>query len=439
MPKELKVIPNERVDLDDFVYGTSTFSVDSLKDHVHRLLSGDYRGGFVFEGFRVEITSLINRTFIVHNGVAVDRDGFLLTMEDDPFNKNTDFNSTEVTLPGLVVNQHVMIEFEMLDADPDDRTVWDPTFANPGIIDSDNDVVPAPKGKEFSDLIPTRRVKSWKIVTDSSFTDTTDRNTVRVPIAILPVDAGGHIAIGALDIEGITSTVMEKPSAGGTSFLNVANSRIFDSNGGISILDHITGSLRTFTVGGIPGSTLVPYAFNDPDNNLLSGLGATLGMNNIEIGDSVLLSSATDYIKAGSQYDCRPMFFSFTDPTAATFETLATGQEPRDLRFESGQSLITTPLTAVTTPPTTDYPYTGLSGGRTITDKFERAENRMKQKQDFFRAVGTIIREVKYGDKETINSAATAGGTPFLTDTSEYFDHSFVGATLTINTGPSGR
>ena len=52
MPKEINVVANERVDLEDFIYGTRTFTVDSLRDHIHRLFTGDYRGGFVLEGFR---------------------------------------------------------------------------------------------------------------------------------------------------------------------------------------------------------------------------------------------------------------------------------------------------------------------------------------------------------------------------------------------------
>ena len=61
MPKQVNFVPNERVDLDDLTYGTSTFTVDELKSHVQRLVSGDYHGGFVLEGFRVEITNSATR------------------------------------------------------------------------------------------------------------------------------------------------------------------------------------------------------------------------------------------------------------------------------------------------------------------------------------------------------------------------------------------
>jgi hypothetical protein len=64
MPKQLHFVPNERVDLEDLTYGTSTFSVDEFKSHVQRLLTGDYHGGFILDGFRVEITDATTREII---------------------------------------------------------------------------------------------------------------------------------------------------------------------------------------------------------------------------------------------------------------------------------------------------------------------------------------------------------------------------------------
>ena len=44
MPKELNISPNERIDFTDFEYGTRTFTVDSLRAHVSRLMTGGYDG-----------------------------------------------------------------------------------------------------------------------------------------------------------------------------------------------------------------------------------------------------------------------------------------------------------------------------------------------------------------------------------------------------------
>ena len=127
MPKQVNFVPNERVDLDDLTYGTSTFPVDSLKAHVQRLISGDYNGGFVLEGFRVEIDlTLGDRRIYVHNGIAIDRDGRLITFEDgDNFSKNIDIKK-EYILDSNPVNHYIMVEFAFDDTDDDTRAVWDP-------------------------------------------------------------------------------------------------------------------------------------------------------------------------------------------------------------------------------------------------------------------------------------------------------------------------
>ena len=467
MPKELLIVPNERIDLDDFKYGTSTFTVDSLRDHVHRLMSGDYRGGFVLEGFRIENNNATTLgEIIVHNGIAIDRFGRLITAEDDPFTKNTDLQQqwTFPIPPAGTVEHYVMVEFELADVDLKQRVVWDPTFPNPDIIDSDNDLVPTPKGKEFSIDIPVRRAKLWKIVTSSGigagFTDSTDPNTVRIPIAIIPVTTGGTgVDIPVADLDKPRTTVMEKPGTIAQSSLVVANSRLLKDNADIQILDYRTGTPRTFLVAGIPGVAEIPYAFNDRDNNELSALTVDDGMTNVEIGDIVVNESdPTLYLKEGCAWDCRPMFFSFTDPTSATEEQLSLPdeQETRNMRFESGQSLIRD--TNLGTAPWNDwnyYPAGAATYRRRVTERPLRSEDRLKQKQDFFRALAAITREVKYGDEINIEGlsvvATSYGSTPFSNaanrfaftiNTSTNLDNppggisgDLIGATLTFDAG----
>ena len=413
MPKELLIVPNERVDLDDFKYGTSTFTTDSIRSHIQRLTSGDYKGGFVLEGFRIEFTNTL-REIVVHNGIAIDRSGRLVTAEDDPFGKNTDLQQSytfSATGAGTV-DHYVMVEFELADADLTQRVVWDPTFPNPDIIDSDNDLVPVPKGKEFSIDIPTRRAKLWKVISSTvGFEDSTDPNTIRIPIAVIPVttDPTG-INVLTADQETARATVMVKPGTASTGTLVASDSRVFADNAEIQILDYKTGTPRTFTVAAVPGQTNIPYAFNDRDNNLLESLTVDAGMDAVEVGDVIVSQNTASYLKEGISYDCRPMFFSFTDPTSADAEALSsTDQETRNLRFESGQSLIrhknlgTAPWNV-----TTSYPSATATHRRVVTEFPERAENRLKQKQDFFRALAAVVREMKYGeqiDKETSTGA----------------------------------
>jgi len=124
MPKQVNFVPNERVDLDDLTYGTSTFTVDELKSHVQRLVSGDYHGGFVLEGFRVEITNGANRIITVHNGIALDRDGRLVTFEDgDNFSRNIDIKK-EYTLTTFAGPHYVMVEFAFDDTDDINRALF---------------------------------------------------------------------------------------------------------------------------------------------------------------------------------------------------------------------------------------------------------------------------------------------------------------------------
>ena len=136
MPKELHIVPNERIDLSDFRYGTRTFTVDSLKDHVHRLFTGDYSGGFVLEGFRVEVNDSANRKITVHNGIAIDREGRLITYEDgDNFKNNSDASSPSIQLPSTNTDYYVFVEFALADAPTEPRAIGDPTFDNGNIAD----------------------------------------------------------------------------------------------------------------------------------------------------------------------------------------------------------------------------------------------------------------------------------------------------------------
>jgi len=444
MPKELLIVPNERIDLDDFKYGTSTFTVDSLRDHVHRLMSGDYRGGFVLEGFRIENNNATTLgEIIVHNGIAIDRFGRLITAEDDPFTKNTDLQQqwtfTVTGGGGGITTYYVMVEFELADVDLKQRVVWDPTFPNPDIIDSDNDLVPTPKGKEFSIDIPVRRAKLWKIVTSTGgFTDSTDPNTIRIPIAVIPVDDDTGVAIPVADFEKPRTTVMEKPGTVAQISLVVANSRLLKDNDNIQILDYRTGTPRTFTTPAGAFQTTILYAFNDRDNNELSALTVIDDMRDVEIGDIVVNDNdPTLYLKEGGQYDCRPMFFSFTDPTSATEEGMSTDeQETRNMRFESGESLLRhTNIGAVPWNIETSYPDAAASHRRVVTEFPERAEDRLKQTQDFFRALGAIVREIKYGeevDEDVVTGTTSIGsyGSTVFTNTDTEFVMAFVNTSL---------
>ena len=449
MPKELHVVPNQRIDLADFQYGTRTFTVDSLKDHVHRLFTGDYSGGFVLEGFRVEIENAATRHIIVHNGLAIDREGRLITFEEGSnFKNNSDASTVSVQLSSTDKTYFVYVEFKLADSANEPRSLWDPTFENADIVDvPGGDTHAAKKGKEVVIDLPPRLCHSYSVGVQSNFfPDVSDSNTLRIPVASIVVADG----VISTDTERAKTTVIKAPSAlhGDTlgdsiTKLRCANTRHFPTSGTISVYKQSDGSKITFE----NSKSSMGYTFNDRYNNTITGISnlqedsSATGTNEIRTGDMIICSTGPSYITAGSKYDNRPMFFSFTDPTSATQEVDPTGSfsdESRNLRYFSGRALITNPDN--TTPATTTF------ANRTVTHPRNRVENNIKNSQDFFRVLGTLIREMKYGKPFTMtgtvvgvtstdDTALTHQGKDRLVDTSEFFTEDFVGAVVTFTSG----
>jgi hypothetical protein len=420
MPKQLHFVPNERVDLEDLTYGTSTFSIDEFKSHVQRLLTGDYHGGFILDGFRVEVTDATNREIRVHNGIALDREGRLITFEDgDNFSHNIDSPKT-LTLDNVGNDIYISIEFELLDSDSDTRAIWDPTFENPNIVDSANNQHASPNGRERPLNIPTRRAKSWRVITDnSSFTDTADPGTgaltLRIPLAILPIALG---SITGPVLEKPWTTIIETPQANATTLV-CANTRLFAEGGTLIIKNKNDGSLA------IPAPGYLVYLGNDSNNNTINFTNGGTDLEDVAVGDIVealeegIASIPDTFVKAGSQYDCRPMLFSFTDPTAGSFETDSVRRAPRNERYGAGAALLQDNISSKTL---TAYPdATNTDFRRMVTEEPERVENDLKQSQDFFRAIGTIIREVKYGETVDISSEVASGPQVFTPNSATAF------------------
>ena len=442
MPKELNLSPNQRVDLLDFEYGTRTFTVDSLRAHVSRLLSGPYHGGFVLEGFRVIVpTNLSSNEVTVTNGIAIDRTGRLITYEEGNLflNNPKSTGTSTVQLLENALKNYVMVEFNLIDEDQEDRSFWDPTFANPPIQDSGGDNVPQPKGKEISLPIKTRKAQSWSTwVSGSGFEDSTDPNKIRIPIAIIPMNTVANsiaLTLGNVtdpsfgDTEQASTTIIEKPAidnvAKGLGQLYCANTRIFDSTGRVEIYSATTGALREFA-GGV---TALEYIGNDRQNNILTFDSSILTLNALpssfpQIGDVIrflddgtALGVSDWYLKDGSKYDCRPMFFSFTDDQASLEDVTSpfgpTGtesgdreQDTRNNRHWCGVSLMVDPSRPLTNE-SVNYPLVSYGQQKAVTIPARRVENRLKQSQDFFRALATIMQEMKYGVATTISSTVT--------------------------------
>ena len=312
MPEEILLLPNERLDLNDARYGMRTFPVDMVKNLIHRTVSGDYRGGFVLEGFRVEINidDPTQREVIIHNGVAVDRDGRLITLESNDFASNNDTRKS-VKLGAANNDNYIMIEFDLVDAKKDSRVFIDPTFQNTPVTDSGGDTSPAPRGKEFTIDVPTRQASSWRIVTNTTgFDDTNDpstgNRTLRIPIAIIPVD-GGEIDQNALSLTERRTTVIKQPDPGATE-IECADTRHFKDKSIFTIQD--------FDLDTNIKLTSTDYNVNHRDNNVIAGFtNSGSDLANVRVGDRVIdiSSLGVNFLEEGSAHDCRPMLFALTD------------------------------------------------------------------------------------------------------------------------------
>ena len=481
MPKELNLLTNERIDLEDFQYGTSTFSVDSLRAHVSRLVSGGYRGGFVLEGFRVEIpNNLENNSVTIYNGIALDRSGRLITNEEgDLFLNNSKYSLTAKLLDSVPLT-YIMVEFTLEPVTDDQRAFWDPTYENPPIKDSGNDDVPQPKGKEFTVTVPTRKAQSWTVITSATgFEDTTDPNKIRIPVAIIPIDVGGtdniDLTLGT-DTEFAQTTLIEQPIIGTAAtetlgYLRCADTRIFPNSGKVKLYNPkvdptVFGGVRLLL--GVTDNELTIIS-NDRENNILyvdSAAYVDSALNpwyRPRVGDVVRIESTTatgeNFLSAGHKYDCRPMLFSFTDSVAATGElpdpfapgAAAAGTsdrytESRNNRYWAAASLVTNPDTTGDTLK--NYPATSYGQQKSVTVPADRVENRLKQQQDFSRVLGALLQEMKYGVPDDLFGAASedttasmlSGGTLYklgirtaddllyIVDTNTYFSQSLVGS-----------
>lgn len=214
MPKSLKVHSGERIDIVDFVQGANTYTQETQKHLLER--SWIDRRGRILDGFRVRIEdqSLNPGLITVYNGNAVDRSGQLINNEDSPN------DSRSITLLGVSTTFYVEIEFTSVESDTDARFFWDPTVPN---------TPPEPDGSEFALNVATRISPDWKVLVNTvGFQQSTNPNSVRVPVCILTTDGTNQVATGVNP--GLTlvqpASVLESDIALGVTSLRVIDARI---------------------------------------------------------------------------------------------------------------------------------------------------------------------------------------------------------------------
>lgn len=216
MPKFVKLHTGERLDLPDLVHGTSVFTQESVNFISEKELI-DNRAR-ISDGFRVRIED--QGTFpgqiTVYNGVAINRAGQVFTNEDTPD------DSRSTTLQGLNTTFYVEVELATVTGDSDARYFWDPTeFNSP----------PIPNGSEFMENVATRVASDWRIVrpvSTTGFEQSSNPNSLRVPVAVLRTDGANVIDVGAnpglLLVNPVAIVESDVPS--GTTSFRVLDGRI---------------------------------------------------------------------------------------------------------------------------------------------------------------------------------------------------------------------
>lgn len=217
MPDSLKVHSGERVDLVDYVQGANTYTQEAEKFEMERAWLD--RRSRILDGFRVQIEDqTVNPGMItVYNGNAVDRSGQIMN------NEQTVNDSRSITLLGASLNFYVEIEFIQNESSTDARFFWDPTIPN---------TVPEPDGSEFSLNVATRLTPDWRIVnpvSTTSFEQTSNPNSIRVPVGVFRTDGSNRIVVGGTN-PGLTlvraTSVLEVDSAIGANQIRVVDNRV---------------------------------------------------------------------------------------------------------------------------------------------------------------------------------------------------------------------
>jgi len=447
-------------------------------------MSGGYRGGFILEGFRVKIPSNKDTmTVTVTNGIAIDRGGRLITLEEGEYFLNNSPDGKDIDLLDSAEKNYLMLEFTLAGSDSTERAFWDPTYPNPAILDSDGDSVPQPRGKEFSQYVETRKAHDWTILVSSSgFEDTADPNKLRIPLAVIPVNTAGPAInlTNSVEIWHPSTSVIEKPlsrlpiapwTISDIPYIQCADTRLFPSSGAISVYRKDL-TPRWFSVAGV-NTQVIEYTGNDRENNRLYLAGSTQvrSGNDVdgfpyeepEITDIVQQETYLGvvpswYLREANEFDCRPMFFSVTEVMGSKAETPdqwplnADGErrtDSRQFKYWSGLALIQHPTPNV---PTETYP--SISYGQTVTVTYpsQRLETRIKQNQDFFRVLASLVQEAKYGYAEVekgswveaeVTSAIleslglTSTGGEYLIDNTKNFTQQYVGSSVLVVSGPN--
>ena len=396
MPERVKWFASERVDLTDLKRASSGATADEIQHLLIRMFQGVEPGGAILDGFYVEVPdqSGSNKGVIrVVNGFALDRiceRVYKASGEEPPINLFEDVNvSKEIVLVGAGATHYIEVEFLLQDGAKDARAFWDASFEN----GTDPSGDPRPDGREISMNVETRGFPEWRVVHNTTrfkWNDDieTGSKTVRIPIAIIPLNVGSEVDTTAVIRETARSTVIASPSgAAPSTFVRVANARLFQITDELDFVSK-TG-LTLISNAGITGIDYANNVIEVSDDIIAAGVDAT---------DSVQASiiATSKYFLAdlrgqnSTSGDQRNKFFAkdgTIEVTGVNPEAIIadpTGEVPVTQTFDNSDTIL--PNTQIEGPFRTD----------TKIDTF----------LDWVRAVEFVIREMKHG----VSPSSTADG-----------------------------
>jgi len=294
MPKPVNILPNERIDIPDFTQQTQGLSQGDQEQLLQQFILDNYPA--VLNGFRVAIADQgsFPRVLTVHNAVAFDRDGQVVSNEDDLDAQRS------ITLP-TTGTFYLEVQYVETASDTDARAFWDPTFDN----GTDPSGDPRPKGREFTENVATRLTPDWQIITPVSTTGfeiDTNPNSTKIPVARIHVAGGGGGTIVAVTAAALTGVLQKVVSPSSTTAALFNTREMLDSF--TLRFDPGLGTQEDITING-----------NDRTNNILT-LGST-PVHTHPAGSRVIVAGATptQFVPEGpltagtATSDARPRFF----------------------------------------------------------------------------------------------------------------------------------
>lgn len=256
MPKKLKVSPNERVDIPDFLRAANEYTSETAAFEAQKLLLGDR--AHLIEGFRVRIVNSSGNParILAYNGNAKNSDGTHLHNEADPVYVQ------EVSITGATTTFYIEVVFLEADDDEDSRAFWDPTVDNAD---------PIPDGQEFDAPVVTRTTPTWRIVNPVSTTGfdydaLTNPDSVKIPLVALTTNVTNEVLTGGANpglVVVYPASVTEIDFTATDTKVKVSDARLFSDGADNAITidpDNVTTA----------GTTLTTVSGVDLANNILT-------------------------------------------------------------------------------------------------------------------------------------------------------------------------